>query len=131
MKLQKLVYYAQAWALVWDDEPIFDEEIEAWANGPVVRGLYEAHLVQKNLNSLELPISELLDTEALYLSPEDSVEECMSLMTSTHIRHLPVLNNGQLIGIISIGDMIKQAIADGAQKMSLMEGYIFGHYGAA
>lgn len=43
MKLQKLVYYSQAWALVWDDEPIFDEEIEAWANGPVVRELYEAH----------------------------------------------------------------------------------------
>ena len=43
MKLQKLVYYSQAWALVWDDEPIFDEEIEAWANGPVVRKLYETH----------------------------------------------------------------------------------------
>ena len=43
MKLQKLVYYSQAWSLVWDDEPLFDEEIEAWANGPVVRQLYEVH----------------------------------------------------------------------------------------
>lgn len=42
MKLQKLCYYAQAWALVWDDEPLFDNEIEAWANGPVVRNLYAA-----------------------------------------------------------------------------------------
>ena len=43
MKLQKLVYYAQAWSLVWDDKPLFSERIEAWANGPVVRKLYNAH----------------------------------------------------------------------------------------
>lgn len=43
MKLQKLVYYCQAWALVWDEEPLFEERIEAWANGPVVRSLYAAH----------------------------------------------------------------------------------------
>jgi uncharacterized phage-associated protein len=43
MKLQKLVYYSQAWSLVWDEEPLFDEPIEAWANGPVVRKLFDAH----------------------------------------------------------------------------------------
>lgn len=43
MKLQKLVYYSQAWSLVWDDEPLFSNRIEAWANGPVVRDLYEQH----------------------------------------------------------------------------------------
>jgi len=43
MKLQKLVYYAQAWSLVWDEEPLFDETIHAWANGPVVWELYERH----------------------------------------------------------------------------------------
>jgi uncharacterized phage-associated protein len=43
MKLQKLVYYAQAWSLVWDDAPLFENKIEAWANGPVVRDLYIAH----------------------------------------------------------------------------------------
>ena len=43
MKLQKLVYYCQAWSLVWDEKPLFDQRIEAWANGPVVRELYEAH----------------------------------------------------------------------------------------
>lgn len=42
-KLQKLVYYAQAWSLVWDERPLFDERIEAWANGPVVPTLYQAH----------------------------------------------------------------------------------------
>lgn len=43
MKLQKLVYYAQAWSLVWDDRPLFNNRIEAWAHGPVVRALYDAH----------------------------------------------------------------------------------------
>lgn len=41
MKLQKLCYYAQAWSLVWDDEPLFNEEFEAWANGPVCRVLFK------------------------------------------------------------------------------------------
>jgi uncharacterized phage-associated protein len=41
MKLQKLVYYAQAWSLVWDDKPLFSDRIEAWANGPVAPNLYE------------------------------------------------------------------------------------------
>src|SRR4051794_10817760 len=43
MKLQKLAYYAQAWSLVWDDEPLYPEEIQAWANGPVIPALYERH----------------------------------------------------------------------------------------
>lgn len=42
-KLQKLVYYSQAWSLVWDEQPIFDERIEAWANGPVSPDLYQQH----------------------------------------------------------------------------------------
>jgi len=43
MKLQKLCYYAQAWSLVWDERPLFDERIEAWANGPVCVDLYNTH----------------------------------------------------------------------------------------
>ncbi|MDR2519938.1 MAG: DUF4065 domain-containing protein [Eubacteriaceae bacterium] len=42
-KLQKLVYYCQAWSLVWDEKPLFDDKIEAWVNGPVVRSLYKVH----------------------------------------------------------------------------------------
>lgn len=43
MKLQKLCYYSQAWSLAWDEEPLFKEEFEAWANGPVCRELFDAH----------------------------------------------------------------------------------------
>jgi uncharacterized phage-associated protein len=51
MKLQKLVYYSQAWNLVWADEPIFDEDIEAWINGPVVRELYALHRGEIKIDS--------------------------------------------------------------------------------
>ncbi len=51
MKLQKLVYYSQAWSLVWDDRPLFGEKIEAWANGPVVRELYDSHRGRFSVNA--------------------------------------------------------------------------------
>lgn len=51
MKLQKLVYYSQAWHLVWDDAQLFPERIEAWANGPVVRELFERHRGQFTVNA--------------------------------------------------------------------------------
>jgi len=52
MKLQKLVYYCQAWSLVWDEKPLFPEKIQAWASGPVVRELYEAHRGMFNISSI-------------------------------------------------------------------------------
>nr|WSY53818.1 DUF4065 domain-containing protein [Streptomyces sp. NBC_00886] len=51
MKLQKLCYYSQAWSLVWDEEPLFDDRIEAWQNGPVVRSLYAQHRGQYTVST--------------------------------------------------------------------------------
>lgn len=67
MKLQKLVYYSQAWSLVWDDAPLFEEKIEAWANGPVVRELYELHRGHYLLNANFLPYEKasLLNEEQM------------------------------------------------------------------
>ena len=53
MKLHKLVYYSQAWSLVWDEAPLYREPIEAWANGPVVRSLYECHRGQFLVKNVE------------------------------------------------------------------------------
>jgi uncharacterized phage-associated protein len=53
MKLQKLLYYAQAWSLVWDEKPLFDEKIEAWANGPVIPSLYNWHRGRYELTSCD------------------------------------------------------------------------------
>jgi uncharacterized phage-associated protein len=55
MKLQKLVYYAQAWSLVWDEKPLFKEEIQAWANGPVVPDLYKLHAGKFMLSASDVP----------------------------------------------------------------------------
>ena len=51
-KLQKLVYYAQAWSLVWDEKPLFNARIEAWANGPVVPELYRVHRLQYEVTGI-------------------------------------------------------------------------------
>ncbi len=69
MKLEKLVYYSQAWSLVFDDEPLFAEKIEAWANGPVVRELYKRHAgsylvtsVGGNLSTLKESAKKRIDS---------------------------------------------------------------------
>lgn len=62
-KLQKLVYYSQAWHAVWDDVPLFDARIEAWANGPVVRELYNRHAGKFTVRSVGGDPDELSDSE--------------------------------------------------------------------
>lgn len=52
MKLQKLCYYSQAWHMVWDDEPLFEEDFQAWANGPVCRSLYATHRRMFSVDSM-------------------------------------------------------------------------------
>ena len=52
MKLQKLVYYCQAWSLVWEERPLFNNRIEAWANGPIIRDLYSAHRLQYEVSTV-------------------------------------------------------------------------------
>jgi uncharacterized phage-associated protein len=64
MKLQKLVYYSQAWSLVWDDRALFGERIEAWANGPVVPALYNNHRGQFAVSAWSAGDSSRLDAAA-------------------------------------------------------------------
>lgn len=63
MKLQKLVYYSQAWSLVWDEKPLFQESIEAWANGPVAPALYRLHKGEYMLNDWPYGDSSKLNDE--------------------------------------------------------------------
>jgi uncharacterized phage-associated protein len=62
MKLQKLVYYCQVWSLVWDEKQLFEDEIEAWANGPVVRRLFDYHRGYFQISSLPLGNPDSLDS---------------------------------------------------------------------
>jgi len=63
MKLQKLVYYSQAWSLVWDEKPLFPEPIEAWANGPVVKKLFAFHRGQYEIDFMPIGNKDLLSKE--------------------------------------------------------------------
>jgi len=69
-KLQKLVYYCQAWSLVWDNQPIFNERIEAWANGPVCRELYTKH---KGLYEVR-PESKIWDSASIDILTSDEID---------------------------------------------------------
>lgn len=63
MKLHKLVYYSQAWSLVWDGKPLFTEQIEAWANGPVIRKLYDYHQGQYVIASIAIGNIDVFNQE--------------------------------------------------------------------
>ncbi len=63
MKLQKLVYYCQAWSLVWDERPLYSENIEAWSNGPVVPELFYFHRGRFNIDKVEIGNPSLLSPE--------------------------------------------------------------------
>jgi uncharacterized phage-associated protein len=63
-KLQKLVYYSQAWSLVWDERPLFPEKVEAWANGPVVPDLYQLHRGSFVIKKIPQGNSKALDEDA-------------------------------------------------------------------
>lgn len=63
MKLHKLIYYCQAWSLVWDEKPLFNETIEAWANGPVVRDLFSYHRGQYSISNINIGNPDALSDE--------------------------------------------------------------------
>ena len=69
-------------------------------------------------------VSEILSPDVITVTPNDSVEECMRLMTEHRIRHLPVLQNGELVGIISIGDLVNWIISTQDATIEQMESYI-------
>lgn len=73
LKLQKLVYYSQAWSLVWDERPLFTERIEAWANGPVVRALYAHHRQQ-----FQVSVWPLGNSGNLTPTQKDSIDKVLA-----------------------------------------------------
>jgi len=69
-------------------------------------------------------IRDVMATRVIYAEPEQSVEECMALMTKKKVRHIPVMEDGRLIGLISIGDLVKNKIADQEYAIEQLEQYI-------
>ena len=90
---------------------------------------YARKVALKGLISRNVKVGELMTTKVYYVKPEQTIEECMALMTEKRIRHLPVLSEGKLIGIITIGDVVKSIIAEQAITIQSLKDYITGSYG--
>ncbi len=91
---------------------------------------YLKQLLSKGCHSLDEPVSEMIDANIISVNPNDSVYQCMILMTTTHTRHLPVIDVEKLVGMVSIGDIIGNVVSDDNDKISQLEAYIHNDYGA-
>jgi CBS domain-containing protein len=85
---------------------------------------YARKIVLHGKSSKDTLISDAMTTTPITVGPTDSIEICMQIMTDKHIRHLPVMTNGETIGMVSIGDVVKFIIADQKQTISQLESYI-------
>lgn len=88
MKLQKLVYYSQAWSLVWDGKPLFPEEIQAWAHGPVVQELYRDHKGKYMVDPADFPTGDPSALDAEQRETVDSVLSAYGKMSASQLSEL-------------------------------------------
>lgn len=89
---------------------------------------YARKVILKGKSSREITVGELMVRDVIYVSPKDTLGECMAIMTDKRVRHLPVLEGNRLAGLISIGDVVKQIISDQEFKIHELEKYIQGSY---
>ena len=87
---------------------------------------YARKVVLQGRVSKNTPVKEVMSTAVTKVSLEQRVEECMALMTDKRIRHLPVIDNGKLIGIVSIGDLVKEIMSEQSFLIKNLEQYIGG-----
>ncbi len=87
---------------------------------------YARNVILQGKSSPTTPVRDIMTTRVIYARPEQTVEECMAVMTEKHIRHLPVLRDEKLAGMISIGDLVKSIIADQKFTIEQLEQFIHG-----
>jgi CBS domain-containing protein len=100
-------------------------------DGHEIAGIFsERDFARKVLDescALDLPVERFMTEEVYAVHPDNSIDECMALMTQKKFRHLPVIQNDQLVGVISIGDIVKDVIANKDILIRSLENYIVGH----
>ena len=87
---------------------------------------YARKVILKEKSSKNTSVGDLMTREVIYISADSTLEESMALMTAKHIRHLPVLKNNELIGIVTLGDVVRQIISDQKFAIRELEKYITG-----
>ena len=100
-------------------------------DGEAVAGIlserdYARKVILHGKSSRELQVREIMTSRVYYVHPEQNVQDCMAQMTDKHVRHLPVIDKERLVGIISIGDVVKTIMADQEDTIKLLENYITG-----
>ncbi|HVM97260.1 MAG TPA: CBS domain-containing protein [Candidatus Acidoferrales bacterium] len=85
---------------------------------------YARQVILKGKSSRDTQVRDVMTSRVLFVQPDDSLEECMQLMTGKRIRHLPVQEEGRLIGLISIGDVVKAVISEKEHIIQELENYI-------
>jgi CBS domain-containing protein len=87
---------------------------------------YARKVILKGKASKHTPVGEIMSEQVVCVTPEQSVAECMALMTDKRFRHLPVVEDGKLVGVISIGDVVKAIISEQKFVIEQLEHYIAG-----
>ncbi len=94
--------------------------------GIVSQGDCAIKVLLPNNNPKEVAVSQIMTKNPLTVTPENSLDECMAIMVHKHIRHLPVLESSKLVGVISIGDIVKNVIEMQGSQIQFLENYIKG-----
>tara|TARA_B110000196_G_scaffold200802_1_gene171969 strand:+ start:720 stop:1148 length:429 start_codon:yes stop_codon:yes gene_type:complete len=87
---------------------------------------YARKVILEGLSSKDTLVSEIMTSRIIHTSPDRTVDECMSLMTTNRIRHLPVMEDEKLVGFVSIGDLVKATISEQQSTIEQLERYING-----
>ena len=96
--------------------------------GMVTERDYARKVILMGRNSDQTAVREIMSPTVLYVRPQQSNEDCMALMATSRVRHLPVIDEGQLVGLISMGDLVKDIISDQQFIIEQLEHYISGRH---
>ena len=97
--------------------------------GETLRGIvserdYARKVILLGRSSADTPVRDIMSSPVITVSPDTSVQTCMQLMTDKRVRHLPVVDAGRVVGMVSIGDLVKAVIAEQQQQIEQLESYI-------